>query len=111
MTPTVEGACHCGDAHWMLRGDPGSATACNCTLCRRYGALWAYDYEGERISISGPSTSYTRVGKADPKLEILFVQNAAACFVGADLSSTQMGAAASPSIFGLHHLKRSRPFQ
>src|ERR1700730_16991326 len=72
MTLKVEGTCHCGDAHWMLKGDPGSATACNCTLCRRYGALWAYDYEGERISISGPSTSYTRVGKADPKLEILF---------------------------------------
>jgi hypothetical protein len=26
---------------------PESATACNCTACRRNGVLWAYDYEGE----------------------------------------------------------------
>lgn len=47
-------------------------TACNCTLCRRYGALWAYDYEDERIRVFGPTGSYTRAGKDDPSLEILF---------------------------------------
>ncbi len=72
MTPILEGACHCGESHWTLRGDPSPATACNCTLCRRYGALWAYDYEGERITVSGTSTCYTRVGKAEPTLEIRF---------------------------------------
>lgn len=66
------GSCHCGRAHWTLEGDPGSITACNCTLCRRYGALWAYDYEGERISVRGPTASYRRPGKADPSLEMLF---------------------------------------
>lgn len=66
------GTCHCGASSWSLEGDPGSITACNCTLCRRYGALWAYDYEGERIKISGPSSAYTRPGKADPSLEIRF---------------------------------------
>lgn len=68
----LEGSCHCGGAGWTLEGDPGPATACNCTLCRRYGALWAYDYEGERIRIFGTSTAYTRIGKADPSLEIRF---------------------------------------
>ena len=72
MTDTLQGSCHCGQAGWTLTGDPGSVTACNCTLCSRYGALWAYDYEGERIAVSGPRTSYTRVGKADPALEIQF---------------------------------------
>lgn len=72
MTSVLQGACHCGECHWVLQGDPGPATACNCTLCRRYGALWAYDYEGERITISGPTTGYTRVGKAEPTLEIRF---------------------------------------
>lgn len=66
------GSCHCGGAHWTLAGDPGPATACNCQLCRRYGALWAYDYEGERINISGSVSSYRRVEKTDPSLEILF---------------------------------------
>jgi hypothetical protein len=51
---------------------PDSVTACSCTLCRRYGVLWIYDYEGERISISGPSTVYTRKDEANPVLEIHF---------------------------------------
>jgi hypothetical protein len=70
--PVLTGTCHCGGAHWTLTGDPGSVTVCNCTLCRRYGALWAYDYEGERVHVAGPLTAYRRPGKADPALEILF---------------------------------------
>lgn len=68
----LRGSCHCGDCSWTLEGDPGSITACNCTLCRRYGALWAYDYEDERIKVSGPSVTYTRRGKSDPSLEVRF---------------------------------------
>jgi hypothetical protein len=66
------GSCHCGKAGFTLTGDPGSITACNCTLCSRYGVLWAYDYEGERIAITGETASYTRVDSANPSLEILF---------------------------------------
>ena len=66
------GSCHCGKTGWTLSGDPGSITACNCTLCRRYGALWAYDYERERIAVTGECASYTRVDEKMPTLEILF---------------------------------------
>jgi len=68
----LRGTCHCGGAQWTLEGDPGTITACNCTLCRRHGALWAYDYVDERIRLSGALKSYTRVGQAEPMLEILF---------------------------------------
>jgi hypothetical protein len=68
----LTGACHCGDTYWTLECDPGSITACNCTLCRRYGVLWAYDYVDERIRIHGATNAYTRSGKGDPSLEILF---------------------------------------
>ncbi|MBU2137138.1 MAG: GFA family protein [Alphaproteobacteria bacterium] len=68
----LNGTCHCGQSHWTLEGDPGPVTACNCTLCRRYGALWAYDYEGERIGLRGPTASYRRADEDDPGLEILF---------------------------------------
>lgn len=67
----LTGSCHCGAAGWTLEGDPGPATACNCTLCRRYGALWAYDYEGERIKLTGTSVAYSRAGP-DPSLEVRF---------------------------------------
>ena len=39
----MKGTCHCGAIEWQLDYDPGPITACNCTVCRRYGALWAYD--------------------------------------------------------------------
>ncbi len=39
---------------------PESATTCNCTVCRRYGVLWAYDFEGEGIKVSGPTQAYVR---------------------------------------------------
>jgi hypothetical protein len=56
----IEGSCHCGAVRWSFEGMPESATACNCTVCRRYGVLWAYDYEGEGIRVSGPTRAYVR---------------------------------------------------
>ena len=56
----TEGSCHCGSVRWTFEGVPESATACNCTVCRRYGVLWAYDYEDERITLSGPTKAYVR---------------------------------------------------
>ena len=59
----MEGSCHSGAVTWRLAGVPESATACNCTVCRRYGVLWAYDHEGEGIHVAGPTQAYVR-GKA-----------------------------------------------
>ena len=56
----LQGSCHCGQVTWTFNGIPESATACNCTVCRRYGVLWAYDYEGEGITTAGATTSYMR---------------------------------------------------
>jgi hypothetical protein len=66
------GTCHCGNINWTFKGLPESVTACNCTLCRRYGVLWIYDYEGERIQIGGVSTTYTRHDRRNPALEVHF---------------------------------------
>ena len=55
----IEGSCHCGAVGWRLEDVPDSATACNCTVCRRYGVLWAYDYEDEGIRVSGLTHAYT----------------------------------------------------
>ena len=56
----IEGACHCGAVRWQLDAMPDGATACNCTVCRRYGVLWAYDWDGEGIRVSGPTHAYLR---------------------------------------------------
>lgn len=56
----IEGSCHCGSVRWTFEGIPESVTACNCTVCRRYGALWAYDYQDEGIKVSGATRAYVR---------------------------------------------------
>ena len=56
----IEGSCHCGAVQWQLDGQPEGATACNCTVCRRYGVLWAYDYVDEGIRVSGRTQAYVR---------------------------------------------------
>lgn len=58
--PLLTGSCHCGAVRWTFDGDPGTATACNCTVCRRYGALWAYDWVDGRIEAAGETQAYTR---------------------------------------------------
>lgn len=55
-----EGTCHCERVKWSYAEPIESATACNCTLCRRYGALWAYGHVGEQVTISGETTAYGR---------------------------------------------------
>jgi hypothetical protein len=59
----IEGSCLCGAVRWQFDGQPDGATACNCTACRRYGALWAYDYENHGIRVSGETKPFVR-GKA-----------------------------------------------
>ncbi len=61
----LTGSCHCGAVAWRYDGDPGSATACNCSICRRYGALWIYGWEGSVVNISGPTTTYSRGASID----------------------------------------------
>ena len=56
----LKGKCHCGDVSWTLADMPESATACNCTVCRRYGVLWAYGYIGDDINTYGRTTTYRR---------------------------------------------------
>lgn len=54
----IKGSCHCGTVHWTFDGVPDYVNACNCTVCRRYGVLWAYDWEAERITATGPTQMY-----------------------------------------------------
>jgi hypothetical protein len=41
----VRAACHCGAIRITLELAPAWVCDCNCSICRRYGALWAYSWE------------------------------------------------------------------
>lgn len=72
----LTGTCHCGATGWTFAGMPESATACNCTLCRRYGTLWIYDYRDKLITISGPTRTYRRRDMT-PEMDIHFCRDCA----------------------------------
>jgi len=38
----LAGSCHCGAVRIEIPRRPRMLTDCNCSICRRYGVLWAY---------------------------------------------------------------------
>jgi hypothetical protein len=48
----LSGMCHCGDVLLDVPGPPKTLVNCNCSICRRYGALWAF-YPTTEVRISG----------------------------------------------------------
>ena len=45
--------CHCGAIRIYVRQISRTLTSCNCSICRRYGALWAY-YAASSVTIKAP---------------------------------------------------------
>lgn len=56
----LTGSCHCGNLTWTYADIPEGVTACNCSLCSRYGALWAYGQLNKGISVTGFTNVYMR---------------------------------------------------
>lgn len=51
--PAATASCHCGAVRIDLLQMPKTITRCNCSICHRYGALWAYrTHETARV-VSG----------------------------------------------------------
>ena len=44
--------CHCGSVRVEIPRKPRRLTSCNCSICRRYGALWAY-YKAADVRVLG----------------------------------------------------------
>ena len=48
---SLKGTCHCGAVHLEASHPPTTVTECNCSVCRRYGAKWAY-YKASTAHVS-----------------------------------------------------------
>jgi hypothetical protein len=46
----LTGTCHCGAVRVTVPRKPRTVTDCNCSICRRYGVLWAY-YKASTVRI------------------------------------------------------------
>jgi hypothetical protein len=51
--------CHCGTIRIQVRQLPRTVISCNCSICRRYGALWAY-YKPTSVAIEAPKGSLSK---------------------------------------------------
>jgi hypothetical protein len=49
----ITAACHCGAVRIHVRRMARTLTRCNCSICRRYGALWAY-YSPRSVTVEAP---------------------------------------------------------
>jgi hypothetical protein len=53
----VEATCHCGAVKLRVTKAPDSVKDCNCSICHRYGTLWAY-YALDQVKIAGATDIY-----------------------------------------------------
>lgn len=51
------GSCHCGAITLELRDEPVEAATCNCSICRRTGALWHY-CRPDQADVAGAGVGY-----------------------------------------------------
>jgi hypothetical protein len=56
---TYTGSCHCAAVQVTMDHTPTDAGSCNCSICRRTGALWAY-CSPTKVSVSGQGVGYVQ---------------------------------------------------
>src|SRR5579863_9223935 len=66
--------CLCGQVRIDLPKRPDFVNECNCMLCSKSGARWAYFHPSE-VGIEGATKGYSRGDKDDPAAEIQFCAN------------------------------------
>ena len=49
----IQASCHCGVVVLDITEASSEVTDCNCSICRRYGVLWAY-YSPKQVQLLPP---------------------------------------------------------
>ena len=71
------GSCHCGAVSLSLDERPEYVNECNCTLCSKSGARWAY-FDPSVVHVEGETSGYRRADKAEPGAQIHFCRQCGA---------------------------------
>ncbi|MBO9575875.1 MAG: aldehyde-activating protein [Sphingobium sp.] len=64
-------SCQCGQVRVQIEQRPDHINACNCLLCSKSGAYWAY-FHPSQVQVEGATTGYCRDDKDDPSAELHF---------------------------------------
>lgn len=65
----IRGSCHCGAMTFELKERPKWLTECNCSICRRIGALWAHA-DIDKVKVSYDETATTGYCQGDKTLMV-----------------------------------------
>lgn len=57
----LEATCHCGAVGLRVAALPDRITECNCSICRRTGALWAYYAVAQVEVVRGANATATYI--------------------------------------------------
>jgi len=63
-------SCHCGAVRVEVPRKPRSLTNCNCSICRRYGTLWAY-YKSSEVRVTGAPGATSEYSWGDKSLRFV----------------------------------------
>jgi hypothetical protein len=70
-------SCLCGLVTVAIAHKPGYINACNCTLCSKSGARWAY-FDPSQVDVTGSTQGYSRGDKAAPNSQVHFCRTCGA---------------------------------
>jgi hypothetical protein len=63
--------CHCGAVRLEVAELPATITVCNCSICRRYAARWAY-FRREQVTFSCQPKAFASYIRGDRMIEFCF---------------------------------------
>jgi hypothetical protein len=66
--------CHCGAVRVEVPRRPRSLTDCNCSICRRYGTLWAY-YKADTVRVTAEPRAIAQYVWGDKRLKFVRCAN------------------------------------
>ncbi len=65
-----DGKCHCGNVCFSVTATPEKLVDCNCSLCRRLGALWGH-VPVNSVTVTCAPGSTTKYAQGDKTLAVV----------------------------------------
>lgn len=66
----ISTTCHCGAVEVRIPRAPDTITNCSCSICRRYGVLWAY-FTRDEVEIAGAADAAQSYAWGDRTLRFM----------------------------------------
>ena len=97
MPETYRGGCHCGAVQYEFTTDLSGAMECNCSICAKRGALWAFA-KPDQVKIVKGDTVLSDYQFGKKRIHHLFCEN---CGVGSFSTGNNLFLVITVAAFGV----------